>query len=324
MRGRSSERAIQQPSMQGQMRTRNPLASLKPRRVIAASGTSRGIALFMLGLFLFACMDNTTKVLVTHYDVPLVIAIRYIVTCLLMVIFLAPSQGKKLIRTQRTGMVLIRALCLASSSLFFGLAFQRMPVAETTAIAFLSPLLVMLISGPALGERVGLLGWLAALGGFSGVLLIAHPGAGLDPLGIVFALCAVVVTAVYQLLSRTLASTESTIPMLFYAAVVGAVIFGLYLPWSWGGPVPTPLQTLLFLAIGVIAGLGHFLFTAAHRHAPAAILAPMMYVQLIWAGLLGWLIFGHVPQGMSIAGMAIVAVSGALVALKSRRNIRRD
>lgn len=271
----------------------------------------------MLGVLLFACMDCTTKYLVTRYEVPLVVAIRYIVNCLLMVVLLAPSQGKNLVRTKRTGLVLVRGACLAMASLFVALAFQRMPIAEATGILFLSPLLVVLVAGRVLGERVGALGWIAAVAGFSGILLIAHPGSGMDLLGTIFALCGVVMTASYQLLSRMLATTEQTLPMLFYTALIGAVGFGLFLPWSWGGPAPTALQCLLFLGTGVMGGLGHFLFAAAHRDAPASLLAPIMYTQLVWAGLFGWIVFGHVPESMSIVGMCIVAAAGAMVAVKS-------
>ncbi|HEY0916758.1 MAG TPA: DMT family transporter [Solimonas sp.] len=278
----------------------------------------RGVMLVMLGVFVFACMDNTTKYLVTRYDVPLVVAIRYIVNGLLMVILLTPSHGKRLVQTQRTGLVLLRGVCLAAASLVLGLALQRMPVAEMTSIVFLSPILVMLVAGRLLGEQVGAAGWVAAALGFTGILLIAHPGGGLDPMGTLLALCGVVVTAAYQLLSRILASTEHTVPMLFYTALVGSLFFGSLLPWTWGGPPPSALELLLFFGVGAMGGLGHYLFTAAHRHAPASVLAPIMYAQLVWAGLLSWLVFGHVPDSMAILGMCVIATSGILVALKSR------
>lgn len=279
----------------------------------------RGVLLFFCALFLFACMDTTTKYLTAYYEVPLVVAIRYIVQCLLMLVLLAPSQGLRLVQTNRTGLVIVRAASLAIASLSVGMAFQRMPVAETTAILFLSPMLVVLIAGPLLKERVGLIDWVAASTGLLGIVLIARPGGDLDPVGIAYALGAVGLLASYQLLSRVLIRTERTVALIFYMALVGSILFGIGLPWYWEGVAPSAMQILLFLSLGVTGGLGHFLFTAAHRHAPASLLAPMMYVQLVWAGLLGWLVFEHVPDHLSILGMCVVAVGGVLVALNSRR-----
>jgi drug/metabolite transporter (DMT)-like permease len=278
----------------------------------------RGVALFVLGVFLFACMDTTIKHLSSIYAVPVVIAVRYAVHCLLMIMLLAPRRGRELVRTQRTGLVLVRAACLACASLLFGLALQRMPVAEATAFLFVAPLIVVVIGGFVLREHVGALGWLAALAGFGGILLIARPGGGLDPVGVALALCTACLAATYGLLSRVLARTESTLAMLFYTALVGAVAFGLLAPWFWGGPVPTPLQVVLLVSVGVCGGVGHFLFTAAHRDAPASTLAPLAYAQLVFAALLGWLVFGDVPDGTAIAGMCIVTGAGIAVALKQR------
>jgi drug/metabolite transporter (DMT)-like permease len=278
----------------------------------------RGVLLFVLGVFLFACMDTTVKFLAAVYAVPVIAAVRYAVHALLMVVLLGPTQGRALLRTQRTGLVLVRAGCLACATLLFGLALQRMPVAEATAFLFVAPLLVVIVGGFALGERVGPLGWLAALGGFAGILLIARPGGGLDPVGVLLALGTACLSTAYALLSRILARTEHTLPMLFYTAVLGTVVFGAMAPWFWGGPQPTPLQLTLFVGIGLCGGVGHFLFTAAHRDAPASTLAPIAYVQLVFAALLGWLVFGQVPDGTSIAGMGIVTGAGIVVALNQR------
>jgi drug/metabolite transporter (DMT)-like permease len=278
----------------------------------------RGVLLLLAALLLFAAMDTTTKVLTVHYEAPLVVAMRYLVHCLLMIVLVAPTQGHLLVQTQRTGLVLVRAAALAVASLLVGFALRRMPVAETTSIVFLAPLLVVLLARPILGERIGWLGWTAALTGFAGLLLIVRPGSGLDPSGILCALGAAGATVVYFLLSRVLANTEQTLSLLFYAALVGAVGFGVALPWTWGGPAPTTLELVLFLGMGTAGGLGHFLLTAAYRHAPASLLAPMSYLQLLWAALLGWLAFGHVPDHLSLLGMAVVALSGVMSALKSR------
>lgn len=277
-----------------------------------------GILLFMFGVLLFACMDATTKYLAARYPASMVVALRYIVQCLLMIILLAPSHGRRLIQAKRTGLVVVRATCLVMASIFVTLALQRMPVAETTAILFMSPLIVVLMAGPVLHERVGMPGWLAAIAGFVGVLLIARPGGGLDAIGVLLALCGALVTVGYQLLSRILASTESTIALLFYTALVGATSFGISLPWFWRGAIPPATHLLLFCCTGLLGGVGHYLFTAAHRHTPASTLAPMQYSQLIWASFLGWQVFDHIPDELGILGMFIIAAAGASVALRSR------
>jgi drug/metabolite transporter (DMT)-like permease len=277
-----------------------------------------GVSLFLFGLLLFACMDSTTKYLAERYDVPLIVAVRYAVNLLLLVALAAPMRGRMLVETNRTALVLVRGSCLAGASILVGLALQRMPVAETTAITFLAPMIVVLVARPVLGERIGILGWIAVIGGFAGVLLVVRPGSGLEAAGIAFALCAVATNAGYQTLSRLLGASERTLAMLFYAVLIGTIAFGIAAPFFWGGPKPGPFELLLFASLGVYGGLGHYLFTYAFRRAPASVLAPLTYFQLVWAGLLGWLVFGHLPDPVSIAGMAVIAGSGLLIALKPR------
>lgn len=279
----------------------------------------KGALLCVAALALFACMDTTTKYLAQSHAVPLIVAVRYLGNLALMVAFLGPTHGKQMVRTQRTGLVWVRAACLASASLLIGLALQRMPVAETTAITFLAPILLVAVAGPMLGERVGWVGWIATAAGFGGVLLIARPGSGLVLSGVLLVLAAVLLNLGYQALSRVLAATENTFALLFYTALTGSVVYGLAMPWFIEDRAPSLLEAALFASLGIYGGLGHFLFTAAFRHAPASILAPLNYLQLLWAGLLGWLVFGHVPDAVSLLGMAIVAGSGVLVAVKTRR-----
>jgi drug/metabolite transporter (DMT)-like permease len=278
----------------------------------------RGIALITGAVFLFACMDATTKLLVAEYPAPVVVAVRYIVQCLLMVVLLMPRSGRQMLHTQRTALVWVRAACLAATSLVVALAFRHLPVAEATAIVYLSPLLVVMVGGLVLRESIGRVGVLAAIAGFVGVLLIARPGSGLDPLGVALALAGALMIAGYQLLSRVLAATESTLALLFYAALFGSILYGLMVPWFLEGLAPSMLQLGLFSSLGVTGGLGHYLFTAAHRYAPASSLAPVMYVQLLWASLLGWWVFGEGPDGLTLLGMGVIALSGVAVVIKSQ------
>src|SRR5690606_25080260 len=124
---------------------------------------AKGFAFAAIGLLLFACMDSATKYLTEHYNVPFVVAIRYLVHFALMVVALPPRYAAPLLQTNRRGLVILRAMVLVVASLSVGMALHRMPQAETTAITFLAPMLVVLLACPLLGERIGLLGWLAAV-----------------------------------------------------------------------------------------------------------------------------------------------------------------
>lgn len=278
----------------------------------------RGVLYLVVALLLFACLDVTIKHLASRYPVPLVVAVRYIVHFSLMTAVLAPHAGMKLVQTQRTGLVLIRAACLLVVSLFMTLALQRMPVAEATSIQFLAPMLVVLLARPVLGEKIGFARWASVIAGFGGVLLIARPGGQVDPIGLGFVMCSVTAGAAYQLLSRVLIRTESPIAMLFHSALMGSLCFGALLPWYWSGVSPSWAEIAMFLSLGFTGGLGHLLFTMAYREAPASVLAPVNYLQLLWAGLLGWLVFAQVPDQLGLLGMAIVAASGVFIALHSR------
>ncbi|MBC6905796.1 DMT family transporter [Saccharophagus sp. K07] len=286
-------------------------------RSSANSQLLKGVLFAAIGLLLFAGMDSITKYLTHHYNVPFVVAWRYLVHFGLMVLILAPKGSAPLLHANRRGLVIVRSFALVVSSISVGMALHRMPQADTTAITFLAPMLVALLAFPVLGERIGLLGWAAALMGFCGVLLLARPGSGLDGVGIFFALLAAAANAVYQLLSRLLATTEKAVSMLFYTALVGSLVFGLALPWTWESDVPSMLEYVLFVAMGAAGGLGHYFFTLAYRYAPASVLGPIIYLQLLWAALLGWLVFGTTPDHLSSIGMLIIAASGLMIALKS-------
>ena len=293
--------------------------SLSKASAHAATRPLLGITLIVCAVATFACIDAMTKHLVTNWNVPLVVAMRYIVNVAVLAAIYAPRHGMGLIRTKRTGLVMVRAFCLSAASLFAGLALTRMPVAETISIIFLAPFAVMVAAIPLLGEKVTRGGWMSAIAGFAGVLLVANPGNGLDPLGVIYAATCAAVTVGYYLLSRLLAKTESTMALLFHTALVGAVLFGAYLPWSMKGPMPQGPDLFLFVLIGLAATLGHYLFTAAFRVAPASLLAPVNYLHIFFAGIVGWIVFGHVPGLTSMAGMALVVAAGVAMAIVSNR-----
>jgi drug/metabolite transporter (DMT)-like permease len=277
----------------------------------------KGVLLVLLAVMFFALGDVVTKHLTMLYAVPLILLLRYLINFGLLVGGTAPRYGRAIARTNRTGLVVVRALCLAAGSLTGATALRFMPVAETIAIFYLAPFLVMILAVRFLGEKVTLAGWIGAAVAFAGVVLIVRPGGGLNPVGVALALTNAGFAALYHLLSRVLARSETTVAMQIYTAAVGALVFSVLVLITGTGPIPSGSDLWLTLALGVVATLGHFLFTAAYREAPASLLAPVNYMHLVWAGILGWLVFEHVSDGLSILGMAMVAGAGVAVALRA-------
>ena len=181
---------------------------------IPATSAIKGVLLVSAAVFLFAAGDTAGKILFAFYSIPLILALRYSLNVLILLAVLGPRHGVALFRYRRPWLVLARGAMLALSSFVFAMALQRMPVGETVAITYLAPFVVLLLAGPLLGEVVGRWGWIAAVGGFLGVLLIVRPGSGLNPAGVGFAMLAASGTVGYHLLTRFLARTETTVALL--------------------------------------------------------------------------------------------------------------
>jgi drug/metabolite transporter (DMT)-like permease len=278
----------------------------------------RAVTLMVAAMLCFALLDATSKHLSQTFNVPLLVWARYAVHLVLMVVLLGPRHGLGLVRTQRPVAQFARGLLLVAVTGFAMAAFRIMPLAETTALIFVTPLIVALLAGPMLGEMVGLPRWIAALVGFGGMVLIARPGSALAPAGIAYTMIAAVCYAFYQIQTRRMTATEKPLTMVFYTALAGTAAMSLALPWIWQGPVPTALEALMICSLALYGGTGHFLLTHAFRHAPASTLAPFLYAQLIWASLLGWLFYDQWPDALSIAGMVTIVAGGITVALVER------
>lgn len=275
--------------------------------------------LFLTALLLFAALDATAKHLSAFLAVPLLVWARYLVHLVIMLAAVAPSMGRRLISTERPWLMSLRGLTLVAVTLLGQLALKTLPLAETTALVFVAPLLVALLAAPLLGEKVRLRTWLATIAGFVGVLLIARPGGNLFGPGVAYALGAALSYAAYQILTRKLAATEHPMRLLFYTALLGTLAMLPVLPVYWDGICPTPTQSLLIVSLGLYGGVGHFLLIRAFHETSASLLAPLLYTQLVWATLLGWLVFDHFPDLLTVVGMMVVGASGLSLAIRGRR-----
>ena len=275
--------------------------------------------LLMLGATLcFAALDATSKHLSKTYPIPMMVWGRYTFHCLMMVVFLAPSMRLQLVATSRPIAQITRALLLVGTTGFSMVGFSMMPLAESTAFLFITPLVVVILSHWLLKESITAGHWLAVVAGFCGALLIARPGGALSLHGLFWMSLAAACYAFYQVQTRQLSPTENTVTMLFYTALVGTVSMTLAAPLYWGGPMPDWIDAVLIASLGIYGGTGHLMLTRAFRYAAASFLSPFLYAQLIWAMVLGWLFYDHLPDLISIAGMAVIAASSLSIALSER------
>jgi drug/metabolite transporter (DMT)-like permease len=268
-------------------------------------------------------LDATAKYLVRDHALFLVVWARYAGQMVVVTPFAWRRAGPGFWRTRRLGMQLLRsAMLLCATFCFFG-GLRYLPLAEGSAITFLAPIIVVVLSGPVLGERPGRGRWIAALTGFAGILILLRPGSAVFHPSALLLLLAALCNALYFLLTRKLAD-ESVHTTLFYSALVGTLGLTLVLPWELGASAPTLKNTVLFVLLGLFAGVGHWSIIGAFQHAPAALLTPFAYLQMIWATSYGFVLFGQLPDRWSALGMTIIVASGLLLALQERaRSARR-
>ncbi|MDP3088025.1 MAG: DMT family transporter [Methylotenera sp.] len=271
----------------------------------------KGILFLCVAVFLFASSDALSKYLTNFYPVVMVLWVRYMVHISLMLTVLRPPSYRTLFATKKPKLQIIRGLCMANTNLMFISALHYIPLAEGTAIIYLSPLLVTAMSGPLLGERIERLQWVAVAIGFIGVLFIVRPGGSMFHPVALLALGAAFSFSLYQIITRKLNHTDSSSTTNFISGVVSVLVTSLLLPFFW--KTPTPYFALLMVLLGVSALVSHLWMTKAYLHAKPSTLAPFSYIQLLFAGLIGYVFFDHTPDFISLIGMLIIVAGGLMI-----------
>ena len=272
--------------------------------------TLAGIALLVAAVGCFAILDTATKVVSLGVPVLMALWFRYAFQAIATTVAMLPSRGWALLRTAHPKFQCLRGVLLLVSSCLAFFSLRHMPVGEFTAIVTITPLLMTLLASITLGERVSALRWILVIGGFAGTLIIIRPGgesfswAMLLPLGLVIS------NSWFQILTSRLARTEDPVTMHFYTGWVGTLVASLALPFVWTTLDSWTLWAGLAL-MGFAATVGHFMMILAYARAPVSALTPFLYAQIGFAMLGGWLAFSHVPDDLSLVGMAMIAVCGA-------------
>jgi drug/metabolite transporter (DMT)-like permease len=276
-----------------------------------------GIALMCGAVACFAVLDTIAKYLNLHMSTLEVAWARYTGAFLFPFVLSNPWTWPERMVTLRPGLQLGRSVLLLGSTLCNFAALRYLQLDEALALIFSTPFLVAALSGPILGEWVRWRRWTAIAVGFFGILVVTRPGIGSMHPAALLSLAAAMFYALYAIMTRILARTDSNATTLFYSNIVGAVALVPALPFVWSTPTD-PLIIALMVGAGAIGSIGHYLLIAAHRLAPAAVLSPFIYTEIVLVIALGYLVFGDLPSRWTLAGAAIVIASGLYILHRER------
>lgn len=288
----------------------------------------RAIGLMCAAVSLFAVLDTIGKYLVTVGELPVtqVVAMRFATNVAFALVLLPLVLGwramRRVIAARRPGLQLLRSLFMFGATIFNFWALRYLQLDQTITIFYSTPFLVALFAGPLLGEWVGWRRMLAIITGFLGVVLVTRPGFGGIHWAVVLSIGAACSYSLYNIATRYLARYDATEVTLFYSPVVGFLLSLPYLLFDWHPPQSLLIWGLLFVT-GFLGGFGHWLLILAHRHAPAPVLAPFIYTNLLTIIALGYLVFGDVPSAWTLAGGMVVISSGLYIFYRERSTGRR-
>lgn len=276
------------------------------------SGSLRtGILLMVTAGFIFTLLDTGAKYLTADLHVMQIVWGRYFFSMALLPLIIGRINPLGIARTNRLGLQIVRSLLLLAATFFFFTGIRFIPLADATAIAFVSPLLLTILSIPILGEKVGPRRWTAVIIGLFGALIIIRPGLGVAHWATIFPLLTAFAYTFYQITTRMLTATDHTATIFLYTGIVGTVIMTAVVPFFW--IPPSFNQWLLLIALGLLGGGGHYLIIQAFLRAPASALSPFSFVSIVWTTTSGYLVFSDVPDLPTIAGASVIIASGLFV-----------
>jgi drug/metabolite transporter (DMT)-like permease len=284
-----------------------------------AATPSRGFAVAAMcaGVLLLAVNDALAKWLVERYAPFQIILVRSLVALPLVVGLVLWLDGRQGLRSARPGVHAWRGLLAVAATCAFFLSLRALPLAEATSLLFAAPLFVAALSAPLLREKVGEWQWGTVAAGFAGVLIVARPGAQAFQPASLLALAAAALYALVMISARWIDRHDGARTVMVHLTLSSVLLSGFAVFSTW--PEPRALDALLFLGMAVAGTLGVTLITQAFRTAPAAAVAPFEYTSLVWASLLGWLVWSEAPDAWTYAGAAVIIASGTALMLRARQ-----
>ena len=274
---------------------------LTPRARLTAIG------IMCLASLCFIAMHGFIKTVRGDVPIGMIIWSQYTIQAVLLTVLLAPRLSR-IVTTRLLGLQILRALALMAAVSGMFVAVGLMPLADAITIAFVAPLMITAAAAFFLKEQVTVGQWLAILIGFGGVLIVIRPGTSIFDAASLVPLGAAVCVAVYQTLTRPISQAVTPVSLLYTATLVGLLVSALALPFVWETP---DLRQIAYLGIAACLGAAaHFLLIRAYHAAPASLVAPFAYTEIVWSSAIGFAAFGDIPDSATLIGAAILIASG--------------
>lgn len=300
-----------------------PLPQAKPAERSAparADHPFKGIALILLSTIFLGTSDATSKYLSATLPSIEIAWIRFLVFAIIMVPAMVPGTAIYSLRTTSVPLQLLRGAALLGSSLLFITGLRYLPIAEASATGFVSPLFVTALSIIFLSEKVGVRRWIATATGLLGVLVILRPGTSAFHVAAFLPIISAFCWAATLIMTRMMSGREHASTIMTYSSIAGVAIMSALVPFAW--VTPTWHDIMFGILVGVASTAGQWIVVLAFRYADASVLAPFSYTQLLWVSILGFLVFGEVPDTWTIVGAGFIVASGLYTAHRER--VRRS
>jgi drug/metabolite transporter (DMT)-like permease len=276
-----------------------------------------GVGLYCVSMICFTGLDTLAKLVSHSVPVVEVVWVRFLGQSIFVILLLRPWRGLEPFRIASPVSQIVRAVALFGSTTFNFLALRSLQMDQTATIGFASAFVVAGLAGPVLGEWIGWRRWLAIFAGFCGVVVVIRPEAGSFDPALLWSVASTLAYSVYNLLTRKLTATDSSASLLLYSGLLPAVFLA---PVAWPVAVWPPSFWIgaAILGTAVFGAVGHAIIIQAFRRAPASLLAPFSYSQIIWMPAAGYLVFSDVPDGHTLVGAAIIVASGLYILYRER------
>ena len=267
-----------------------------------------GIGLMIIMTACFSILDASAKYVCNELPLWMVMWGRYFFHFIFFTVFFLRGAPKDIIFTKNLKLQILRSVLIFGAGVTFWSGLMYLPLADCTVISFISPLLVTILAVFLLGEKFGYHRWGSVIIGLIGVIFVIRPGMGIAHWAVIFPLLSAFFYATILITTRILGQKDNALTTLFYTSIGGLILSSVMILFFW--KAPSLIQWLHLMWLGLFGAIGHFFMIKAFEKAPASLLAPFNYTSLIWATVLGFFMFGDLPDAWTIFGAAIIISSG--------------